>query len=400
MKQKLSLISSAVLLAAASQASAQGLNSIGYNLDRDFAHKMPFSWYIGAQIGYDSNPLAVEHNVKSSTYIAATIGADYNTGDRKRTALDFHISYSPLFYLDAPRGLDDSYNNARASIDWRHRVNPRLTLTDSAYLAYEIEPNFGIGATIARRTDQYFYGFNSLAAAYSWTRRFSTVTSYTISGVAYDSGAENGEDYLTHIFANEFRYAYTRRTTAALTYRYAIGNYDNGFGDYTSQYLLVGLDHKFNPRLTGSFRVGAEFRDRDHGGNETDPYFEGSMTYLVSRRTDVRAYSRIGFQDSDIGGFGDRYGYRFGVTASHRINSRLSGSLGAHYIHDEFSQGFPGSSFDEDVIALSLGLEYAIWKNVSLNCGYSYTTTSNDSNGGFRPEYDRHNVQFGFNARF
>jgi opacity protein-like surface antigen len=398
MKQKLSLLTSAALLAAASQASAQGLSSIGHNMDSEFARKMPFSWYVGAMVGYDSNPLAVPNHEKSSSYISLTIGADYNTGDRKRTAIDFHISYSPLFYLDAPRGLDDYQTNARLGFDWRHRVNPRLTLTDSAYLAYEVEPDFNIGATVARRTDQYFYAYNSFAAAYAWTRRFSTVTSYTISGVSYDSNQESGEDYLTHIFANEFRYAWTRRTTAALTYRYAIGNYDNGIGDYTSQYILIGIDHRFTPRLTGSFRVGGEFRDRDFGGNESDPYFEGSLTYLVSRRTDVRAYSRIGFQDSDIIDYGKRYGYRFGVTASHRLNSRLSGNVSAHYIRDEFSQG-GSSSFNEDVIALSAGVEYAIWKNVSLNAGYSFTTTNNDSPGN-RPEYDRHNVQFGVNARF
>jgi opacity protein-like surface antigen len=398
MKQKLSLLTSAALLAAASQASAQGLNSIGHDLDRDFAHKIPFAWYIGAQVGWDSNPLAVEHGEKSSSYVSATIGADYNTGDRRRTAFDFHISYSPLFYLDAPKGINDYQTNARLGFDYRHRFNPRLTITDSAYLAYEVEPNFGIGATVARRTDQYFYAYNSLAAAYSWTRRFSTVTSYTISGVAYDDKREDGEDYLSHIFANEFRYAYSRRTTAALTYRYALANYDNGIGDYTSQYILIGLDHKFCPKLTGSFRVGAEFRDRDFGGNESDPYFEGSLSYSVSRKTDIRTYARIGFQDSDIGDYGNRYGYRVGISASHRLNTRLSGNLSAHYIRDEFSSG-PSSSFNEDVIALSAGLEYAVWKNVSLNAGYSYTTTNNDSPGN-RPEYDRHNVQFGVNARF
>jgi hypothetical protein len=296
MKQKLSLFTSAALLAAASHASAQGLSSIGHDYDRDFSHKMPFQWYVGAAFGYDSNPQATEHNPDSSTYVTATIGADYNTGDRKRTAFDFHISYSPLYYFDAPRGMDDFQNNARVGFDYRHRVNPRLTITDSAYVAYEVQPDFAIGATIARQTNEYFYAYNSIAAAYSWTRRFSTVTSWTISGVAYDDSSLDGENYYSNTFANEFRYAFTRRTTGALTYRYSMANYDNGIGDYTSNYLLVGLDHRFCPRLSGGFRAGAEWRDRDFGGSQTDPYFEGYMTYFISRRTDIRLYSQIGFR--------------------------------------------------------------------------------------------------------
>jgi opacity protein-like surface antigen len=217
--------------------------------------------------------------------------------------------------------------------------------------------------------------------------------------VAYDDSSLDGENYINHLIAQEFRYAFTRRTTGALTYRYALADYDNGIGDYDSHYLLVGIDHKFSPRFSGGFRTGAEFRDRDFGGSQTDPYFEGFLSYFVSRRTDVRLYSRIGFQDSDIGTYGDRYGYRVGVTGNHRINSRLNGSLGLHYIHDQFEQGlFP--SFDEDIVAFTAGLDYALWKNVSLNAGYSYTTTSNDALPGFRPEYDRHNVTVGFNARF
>ncbi len=400
MKQKLSLYTSAALLAAASQASAQGLSSIGRSADSEFATKVPFSWYVGGQVGWDSNPLSRENDEKSSAYASATIGADYSTGDRRRTAYDFHFHYSPLYYFDAPRGMDDFQNNVGASFDWRHRVNPRLTLTGSAYATYEVEPNFNVGAGISRRTDEYFYAYNNIAAAYSWNRRFSTVTGFTISGISYDENSLSGEDYLNYTFSQDFRYAYSRTTTGVLTYRYAIGEYDNNLGDYDSHYFLIGVDHKFNPRLTGSLRVGGEIRDRDFGGSSTDPYAEGSLAYLVSRRTDVRFYTRVGFEDGEVSSYGKRYGYRVGLTGSHLINSRLKGNVGIHYIRDEFKDGFFLSGFDEDVIALSASVEYALSKQLSVNAGYSFTTTSNDSPGNIRPEYDRHNVNVGFQARF
>lgn len=394
MKHQLKLLTTAAIVAAASPASAQGLMSIGHSADQDFEHKLPFVLTVGAGIGYDTNPDLRPSNEKGSAYASASIMAAYSSGDR-RTAYSFSASYSPLYYFDAPAGINDWQNNARVNFDWRHRVNERLTLTNSAYLAYEVEPNFGIGASVSRRVEPYFYGYDSFAAAYSWNRRFSTVTSFTIAGISYDGNGS--DDYISYTIGNEFRYAMSRTTTAALTLRYAVAEYDSGFGDYDSWFILAGLDHKFSPRLTGSFRVGAEIRDRDFGGSMTEPYGEGSLSYRVSRKTDIRAYSRFGFQDSDIGGYGKRYGYRFGASANHRFNTRLSGNAGLHYVHDEFSQGGPNQPYDEDVFALSLGFDYALYRNISLNGGYSWTNNSSDLNGR---GYDRHHFQLGVTARF
>lgn len=380
MKNKLSLFTTAAVVALASQASAQGLLQIGRNLDTDFERKLPFSYTVGAQIGWDSNVNVSPTNEQDSLYASLSLGVNYSSGDR-RTAINYHATYSPLFYFDAPAGVDDVQHNGRIGFDIRHRVNPRLTITDSFYIAYEVEPDYGIGATVARRTEPYFYGHNSLAAAYSWNRRFSTVTSYTISGVDYDGP---GSDYFQNMFANEFRYAFSRTTTGVLTYRYAITDSDAAGADYDSHYALVGVDHRFNPRLTGSFRAGAEFREGD-----STPYVETALTYRVSRKTDLRWYSQYGF--STDGTAGSDAGLRTGVTASHRFNSRFTGNLGAHYIQED------NMFYDQDVIALSAGFAYSLYKNISLNGGYSFTTASSDNDAS---EFDRHQLQLGVGARF
>ena len=237
-----------------------------------------------------------------------------------------------------------------------------------------------LGATVARRTEPYFYGYNSLAAAYSWNRRFSTVTSYTISGVNYDG---DGTDYLQHIFANEFRYAFNRTTTGVVTYRYAITDTDGG-SDYDTHYALVGVDHRFNPRLSGSLRVGAEFQEGD-----STPYVESALTYRVTRKTDLRWYAQYGFSSNGIES--DNAGLRTGVTASHRFNTRFVGNLGAHYIQED------DVYYDQDVLALSAGFSYSLYKNLSLNGGYSFTTASSDEDFA---EFDRHQLQLGVAARF
>lgn len=380
MKNKLSLLTTAAIVALASQASAQGLLQIGHNLDTDFERKLPFAWTVGAQIGWDSNVNVSATNEQDSLYASLTLGVNYSSGD-KRTAINYHATYSPLYYFDSPGGVDDFQHNGRIGFDVRHRVNPRLTISDSFYIAYEVEPDFGIGATVARRTEPYFYGYNSLAAAYSWNRRFSTVTSYTISGVDYDGA---GTDYFQHIFANEFRYAFSRTTTGVLTYRYSITDSDAAGADYDSQYLLVGADHRFNPQLTGSVRAGAEFREGD-----STPYVETALTYRVSRKTDLRWYAQYGFSTNGIDS--GNAGLRTGVTASHRFNSRFTGNLGAHFIQED------NIFADQDVLALSAGFSYALVKNISLNGGYSFTTAFSD-NDAF--EFDRHQLQLGVGARF
>ncbi len=381
MKHKLSLFTTAAVLTAASQAGAQGYLSIGANADSDFERKLPFSWTVGAQLGWDSNVGVTSSNEQESAYISASIGIDYSSGDR-RTAISYHGSYSPLWYFDAPDGVDEFQNNARFGMDYRRRINPKLVLTNSFYVSYEVEPDYQIGATVARRTEPYFYGYESLAAAYSWNRRFSTVTSFTVSGVYYDGGY--GENYANYMLANEFRYAFSRTTTGTFTYRFGLTDYEDS-DDTESHFILIGADHRFSPRLSGSIRTGVELRE-----SESTPYVETSLTYRVSRKTDVRWYSVYGYpidsgsSDADL---------RTGVTASHRFNSRFSGNLGAHYI------GENSDFMDQETLALSTGFNYILYKNVSLNGGYSFTTSATDAPNGIG-EYDRHMVQLGIASRF
>lgn len=379
MKHKLSLLTTAAVLAVTSHAGAQGYLNIGANIDHDFERRVPFSWTLGAQVGYDSNVGVTSSNEQSSTYISAGIGVLYSSGDR-RTALNFRANYSPLWYFDAPSYMDDFQNNANLGLDFRHRVNQRLVITNSLYAAYEVQPDYSIGATVARRTEPYFYAYNSLAAAYSWNRRFSTATSLTVSAVDYDGA---GADYQAWVLGNDFRYAFSRTTTGVFTYRFASSDSDAAGGDYNSHYILIGADHRFNPRLTGSIRAGAELREGD-----STPYVESSLTYRVSRRTDARWYTVYGFPID--GGMGDA-NLRTGLTASHRFNTRFSGNLGAHYISEN------RSGFDQDIIALSAGFNYLLFRNVSLTGGYSFTNSSSDN--AFS-EFTRHMFQLGFSSRF
>lgn len=392
MKRNLCLFSAASLAVLSSSVHAQGLLSLGQR--DEFEKKLPFSVTVGLGAGWDSNVNLSPDNEQDSIFYKGTLIAEYSTGDR-RTSYSFGATYTPFYYADAPEGIDEFQQSGSINFALRHRANARLTISDNLYFAYEYEPNYQIGASVARRTQPYIYGYNNLNVAYAWTKRFSTVTGYTISGIDYDDDSEAGENYLSHLFSQDFRYAFTKVTTGVLTYRYGMTEYDNNFGDYTSQYFLAGIDHSFSRRTSGSFRAGAEIRDRDNGGSATNPYVEASFSHSVAKQTYVRWYGRYGFEDADIGNSEERTSLRTGVSVQQRFTNRLAGNIGANYIHDTFEGG--NNSFDDDIFEVSLGLDFNVYRNLILNAGYSFTTNSSDVDSR---EYDRNILSLGMTAKF
>ena len=184
-------------------------------------------------------------------------------------------------------------------------------------------------------------------------------------------------------------------TTGVLTYRYGITEYDNNFGDSTSQYFLAGIDHSFSRRTTGSFRAGAEVIDRDNGGSDTNPYVEASFAHSVAKQTILRWFGRYGSENSSFGDSIERTSLRTGLTLEQRFTNRIAGNVGLNYIADD-SEGGTFSS-DDDVVAISLGLDFNVYRNLVLNTNYSYTTTSSSSS---EREYDRSILSVGMTAKF
>ena len=391
MKRQLCLLSLASLAALSTSAHAQGLLSIGQR--DDFEKKLPFAITVGLGGGWDSNVNLSSSDEQDSMFVNGKIIAEMNSGDR-RTSYSFGVTYNPFYYIDAPEGVDEFQQSASVNFALRHRVSPRLTITDNAYFSYEYEPNYQIGASASRRTEPYIYGYNNLNVMYAWTKRFSTVTGHTISGIDYDSST-GGESFISNLFSQDFRYAFTKLTTGVLTYRYGITEYDNNFGDSTSQYFLAGIDHSFSRRTTGSFRAGAEVIDRDNGGSDTNPYVEASFAHSVAKQTILRWFGRYGSENSSFGDSIERTSLRTGLTLEQRFTNRIAGNVGLNYIADD-SEGGTFSS-DDDVVAISLGLDFNVYRNLVLNTNYSYTTTSSSSS---EREYDRSILSVGMTAKF
>lgn len=393
----LSLGAAALLL---SGANAQGLLSIGQYGNDDFDSKLPFTTTIGVTGGWDSNPgNAPDGAEQDSAYIRGGISAAYGNGSR-RTNVNFTGGFSTIYYFDQVEGQDeDTFYSAQAGVNVFHRASRRLTLGNNTYFTYEIEPDNAIGASAARRLGQYIYGYNSAWASYTWNRRFSTVSRYTISGIDYEDDTEGfAEDRLTHTFSQEMRYVLNRLTTLVGDVRYSFTDYDTGFRDYDSIYLLAGVDHTFSSDLRGSVRVGAENRDYDNGGDDWRPYVESSLRYKLAERSSLVWVNRIGYEDSELGSsvFDTRYSYRSALTYRTALSDRLGASAGATYVHNEF-EGGARSDVSENLISLRVGLSYKLFTNIGLNAGYNFSLLESDN---VLREYDRHRVTAGLTWTF
>ena len=174
--------------------------------------------------------------------------------------------------------------------------------------------------------------------------------------------------------------------------------YDSGQNDYKSHYALVGANHAFSRQLTGSVAGGAELTEFDSGGDTTNPYFEGGLNYRLAEETTLRWYNRYGYDATNAGTHQERLSYRTGLTVTQQFGPYLSGNAGVHYIHQTFSDGFTDvGDREDDLVNLTVGVDYQILDNVVLNSSYTYTNLSSDSEF---VDYDRSRVSLGASVTF
>jgi Putative beta-barrel porin 2 len=387
MKKTLSAFVAATL---ASIASGQGLLSIGQN--HDFQNQLPFTVTVASSVGWDSNMNTSTSADQGSTYMQNGVSLYAPIVKGETDWLNVGAHYSNVWYFDPAPGTDDVYHNARLTLDFSKKLTSRLSISDSAYGSYEIEPDYFVGASTNRRTEQYYYAYNSFSIGYQIDPRWNSTTSYTLSGVAYPDA--EGQDYYTHLFSEQLAYSLSQTTALTANYRYGITQYD--MRDSTSHYMLLGATHRYSPNLTGSFQAGASYQNLDSFSSWA-PHFEGALNYRVGQNTTLRFYNYLGFDSSEYSGAREVYSYRSGLSLSHRINERLSGSLDLNYIHTASDAVGTIPDTSDDIFAASVGFEYRLWQNVSLSASYSFTTTSSDDS--FR-EYDRHRVSLGLTATF
>ncbi|MBB5036096.1 DUF481 domain-containing protein [Prosthecobacter dejongeii] len=398
MRSHHAMLFAALMLASATSALSQGLTAVR-DFSGDFGEDQPLTWSLTARGGYDSLSYEVPSPFLQdfeSYYAQGGVGMTYADAD-PTTPWSMAVDLGAIHYLDGIPRYDDTFYNARVAFNIAHQISQRLKISNNFYLTYEAEPNVATGASTTLYNGQYLYGFNNFNVSYAWSQRFSTTTSLTVDGISYEDDVVSGlEDRLSVLIAQQFSYALTKRTSLAAEYRYRITDYrERDDVDAQSHFALVGVDHAWSERSTGSFRVGAEFFKSDRAEN-TSPYAEVAFSYLVARQTTARWFGSVGYDSSEIGGYDTRYAVRTGLNVNHQINKRIAVNGGVSYAYSTFDGGV-GTDVTEHSLLLSTGISYQMLENLSLDARYSYSVLQSDDS---LREFDRNNISVGVTASF
>lgn len=376
-------------------AEAQGLLGIG-QYGSEIGKAQPLTMSVHGVAGWDSNVNTAPSGQEIDTFFGGGgLSLGYSMAN-DTTRFDLNGGLDALYYDETAQGGDVFYNT-RFTANLGHQISRRLSITNNGLFAYEIEPDYLIGASAAFRNDQYLYGYNRTAVWFSLTDLLALVSSYTIEGAWYEDDLLSfREDRLSHYFGEQLRYALDRQTSVRAEYRYGMTRYDQAPLDSDAHYFLAGIDRNFSEYTSGSFAAGAEYRDYDRFDAFWRPYAEAGIRHRVTEDITVRWMGRAGLENNEVFGFRDRYTYRTGVIVEQTVTSNLTTNVGVSYLHSEFDAiGAPDRT--EDAVLVNAGLAYHFNPNFEVNAGYSFATYSSDET---EREYDRHRITVGAKASF
>jgi hypothetical protein len=308
---------------------------------------------------------------------------------------------------------DDFFPNARGGLNFVHRVNECLRLRSRNDIVYEQEPDYDYGIATDRRNGSYARWSSDNSAGYRWTERFATNTGYRLSGVVFNE-ADN-QDYLRHLFYNQFRYRATPSTVWTASYRYQYQTSDDR--NSQSHYFLVGVEHELGPTTVVVLNAGGQYFKPEGGGESRwSPYVEATMRTALSETVNVRAFVHYGIEERNtrifatnwpvlgIGAYDERQVFRLGVQGSWVISPKLTAFAGANAVLVDYdgliaskSSPLAPGSFNDTILNGNVGASYEVYDNLFVTGSVNFTNSSSDSN---TRDYDRTRAQLGVQAAF
>jgi hypothetical protein len=193
----------------------------------------------------------------------------------------------------------------------------------------------------------------------------------------------------------QFQFSLSQRTNLVAEYRFEIIDYDTAPRDSTTHFILAGFDHDVTEQLKLHLRAGETFRSYKDDGDRTDPYFEGSLSYVNGDRSSLSWTMNYGVEEPNTTAADvlARTTFRTGLQLKYALSARISSTAAIYYHHDENDVGTSsagsGSGFSQDSADLSLGLAYKINGHFGFHLGFdrSEVTSERVTSGYSRNRY-------------
>jgi hypothetical protein len=278
--------------------------------------------------------------------------------------------------------------NGRFTLAAVYLLTPRLTISANTSTGFQPQQNAG-GTNFANQfTGSMFYTNTSLQAAYQWSEKFSTVTSYSGNvNYYFDQQGNNQQGTNTQSFwqstiTQSFNWLLLPKTTITAQYlatptifygNSGLNNFGNG--------VQVGFTQVFNPRfkwtLLGGFQVNSN-------PMRVLPTAQTSLSYQFGPASTLTWNAQLGSQAPSINGVGVTPTFSSGLAVNHAFTSRISANLGFNF--QEMCYGNqPGviSSFNQTTFNVNLAVNYRINSHIALSAGYQYTDVLASNNNTY-----------------
>ncbi len=353
---------------------------------------LPFKTTTYATFGYDDNLFTSHTDQVGSAYDELGLNANVNVGN-DRTQLTGSGQAGFDAYWQRPGSKVDP--NIKFDLNFNHQFNERTVVTLDSILTYQAQPDVIAGVGVLNEVGNYLYSQNRLSVGFQWTPRIATFTNYSFNVLNYDSpslGEYN--DRIEQLISEEIRYLLLPNAIAVLQYQYGYEDYvRESVSSSQSHTFLIGADLTPNPRLTFSFRGGAELR-YEIAESDLFPYAETTLNYKLRPEATVEWYNRYGLEESDVMTQGYRKTYRTGLKLTDRVGAKTDVSAAIYYANSEYAGPL---TFTENTVDAELSGSYALTRKFSITTGYSFIR---DSSALSTRTYSHSRVNAGFSYSF
>jgi len=202
----------------------------------------------------------------------------------------------------------------------------------------------------------------------------------------FNSALGDSLNRVENLFGLEGDYTLLPELKAAGEYRHQDINYIHGgaLNNKHSEFLMGGADYSPGPRLSASFRLGAEWRRLANNGSQTAPHAEFTVKYDYAKGSYVSAgYSYDLAETSDPAHYSDERTNRIFISVQHALTARVVASASVDYepsrlvglaqVPDPADTGtHPVPDLNETGTHAGGALTYVALKNWLISATYDY----------------------------
>ena len=351
--------------------------------------RKPLTFSTTVQMGYDDNI-----NSTSGSSLQAPVKGSLLTNASE--AMSLLIAQSRVgLSLDANLGSQYYWNRDNnqltptggLNIVFGYKLTPRAQLSGLINGVYTTQPTQSVTNGVTQSNGKgNLVGSSKFDLLYSWDRRFSTDTSYSINGSRQEGSALQSSDYITQTFGQSLRYSASKLVTCVFEGRYA----DRVFSgtpvgtaskDTKTYFVLTGADLVLTRLLSCSFRLGDTTQSYSAQGQATSssPYGESTLSYLLTKFTTMSFDTRYGYDDGGSSQTGKSV--RAGLSLTQVFTPKLHGTLSTNYRRTSAATSTGGTvSADQNALDISAGTTYNISSTLSFSGSVTHSRrTSTDA---------------------